>query len=438
MLVGYGQLLLGLSILVILHELGHFLSAKWFKMRVDKFYLFFDPWFSLFKFKKGGTEYGIGWLPLGGYVRIRGMVDESMQDGLESDPQPWEFRAKPAWQRLIVMSGGIIMNLLVAWVIFSALNYVYGSDHIPAKNYVDGVYIVPEARQIGLKNGDKIVKIDSKDVPDNYDYHQIAWDMMLEGVKEVTVDRNGELINVTVPEDFDDMVVTHKQTPLFLAPTPFIADSIIPGKFADSAGFKNGDTLLAFNNKPIYSFHHGAELLQKSKSKPGEFLVGRKEGVKELFGYVSSEGTIGVQVSFRSNNYESLHTDYTLPEAIGKGFSDVGMGFVKTMVSMKLLFTKNGAKQMSSVLSAGKRYGSKFNWYSFWGMTGLLSIGLAFFNLLPIPGLDGGHIMFTLYEMITRKKPSVKVMQTIQLVGMIFLISVMIFAVSNDIRYDRL
>lgn len=439
MLVGYGQLVLGLSILVLLHELGHFLPAKWFKMRVDKFYLFFDPWFSLFKFKKGGTEYGIGWLPLGGYVRIRGMVDESMQDGLESEPQPWEFRAKPAWQRLIVMSGGIIVNLLVAWVILSALSYVYGEAFIPAKKHTNGVYVAPTLRDAGFKNGDKFISLDGQKLTDEVTVPDISWKVLIGDVKSIEVSRNGELVTVPVPDDLGDKVMGNNRPVLFETPYPFVVSEVIDGGYADSAGFVKGDTLIAFNNVPVFSFNHGVELFQKSVSKPAEFLVGRASGRKELFGYLSSTGTIGVRINQDTEKmYELTKTSFSFLESIPKGLEMARESFARNVVSIKLLFSKNGSRHVGSVAGAHKQYGSVWVWSRFWAITANISLVLAFFNLLPIPGLDGGHIMFTLYEMVTRRKPSVKTMQRIQLIGMIIILSLTIFAFSNDIIYGRL
>jgi regulator of sigma E protease len=430
-----GQLILSLSILVVLHELGHFLPAKWFKCRVEKFYLFFDPWFSLFKKKIGETVYGIGWLPLGGYVKISGMIDESMdKDQLKQPPQPWEFRSKPAWQRLIIMIGGVTVNLLLGFFIFAMILYKWGEEYLPAKNLTYGVYVDSLGEKVGIRNGDHIIGVNGNEMT-NFD--ELSRDFILDEAQTIQIKRDGKLIDLTVPEGSIRTLISRKGDPLARPAFPAVVDSVIESKakFTKDRLVK-GDTIIALNGQPINSFFElqvkkapmkNQDIMLKVVRQTGDTVdVGARTDEN---GSVSFSGVTGDKfLKFEKKKYGFWAS---LPAGVEKGWSTL----VMNVKNFKLLFTSKEVKaseSLGSFLSIGNMFGAEWDWERFWSMTALLSIVLAFMNILPIPALDGGHVLFTLYEMVTGRKPGDKFMEYAQMVGMILLLLLMAYALGLD------
>lgn len=429
------QFLLSLSILIILHELGHFIPAKIFKTRVEKFYLFFDPWFSLFKFKKGETEYGIGWLPLGGYVKISGMVDESMdKEQMAKDPEPWEFRSKPAWQRLIIMCGGVIVNILLAMLIYAMVLFVWGKEYLPANNATYGVYCDSLALGIGFQNGDKIVELGGKPVPDDYTYGTITKEILLnDDISSVVVDRNGEKVTIDIPEGFENKVVAARVKGLFQEQVPFFVDTIHPETPAAKSDLKKGDRIIAINEISTPYFQDFIREVGAFKEKEVSLSVLRDNDTISFPVMVSEKGTIGVRFLHLENVFEIEKKTYGFVEAIPAGIGEAISTLDSYVQQFKLVFTKEGIQQIGGFGTIGGLYEKKWNWQSFWATTGFISIILAFMNILPIPALDGGHVMFLLYEIITGRKPNQKILEYAQMAGMIFLLAFMLYANGLDV-----
>ncbi|RZL48337.1 MAG: RIP metalloprotease RseP [Pedobacter sp.] len=451
-LIMAGQLLLGLSILVILHELGHFLAARAFGIKVEKFYLFFDAWgFKLFSFKVGDTEYGVGWLPLGGYVKISGMIDESMDTEQMALPaEPWEFRSKPAWQRLIVMLGGIIVNIIVGIFIFWMVTFKFGEDYIPNDQLVNGVHPGIIGKQIGIKTGDKILALNGHKV---VRFEELISSKVLLGNPKLTVSRNGQAIDLRVPETVLDSIseygirefvsprVETKRILFVTDHTPekisFIkrllgkkpAKTIAP---AFDAGVRKGDSILAVNGNPVRFRDEVNTAAENAKGKVITLTVWRNGKILELKPKVSAEGTIGV--GFDIKKMPEKHVDYGFLESFSVGTNKAWTTFVDNGKGIwKMITGKVSARNISSPIGIAQVYGSEFEWEKFWGLTGLISIALAFMNLLPIPALDGGHVVFLIIEMIKGKPLSDKFMERAQVVGFVILLSLMVFAFGNDI-----
>lgn len=430
-LIQAAQLILSLSILVILHEGGHFLPAKLFKMRVEKFYLFFDPWFSLFKVKKGDTEYGIGWVPLGGYVKISGMIDESMdKEQMKQPAQPWEFRSKPAWQRLIVMIGGVTVNVILGILIYAGMLFVWGEEYLPTKNAKYGIACDSLALEMGLKDGDKILSVNNVYVEN---FQKIPLEIILNSGSSIQVERNSEKLDIPVSEDVHSRLIKAKDS--FISPrVPCIVDTVLPGQAAQKAGLKSGDKLISINGEDAAFFHNVVKILQKNKDKEVEIVVDRSGDTVALNAAVNAAGKIGFGNIDALDVFEISVQKFgffeSFPAGIRKGY-DTFKSYIK---QMKILFTVKDAHQsVGSFISMGKAYGKTWDWQRFWGITAFLSIVLAIMNILPIPALDGGHVMFLGYEMITGKKPGDKFMEYAQIVGMVLLLSLMAFALGNDI-----
>lgn len=427
-----GQLILSLSILVVLHELGHFLPAKWFKCRVEKFYLFFDPWFSFFKKKIGETEYGIGWLPLGGYVKIAGMIDESMdKEQLKQPPQPWEFRSKPAWQRLIIMCGGVIVNLLLGFLLFAMILFVWGERTLPMDGLQHGIAVNPISEQAGLQNGDVILSMDGKPVKDFYNINR---DLILNEVKTIQVRRNGEEISLPVPAGTVRSLIKSKTQ--FVTPRTY---AVVDTVFDEIAQFTQdrlmaGDRILAINGEQTNFYD---EYMKAKFGYPNQEVVLnvlRGKDTVEVKALTDSMGSIGFYV-----NVDKLSGAYSrksgffeaFPNGIRKGWETLTMN----VQNFKLLFTSEeveAKESLGSFISIGNMFGAEWDWERFWNMTALLSIILAFMNILPIPALDGGHVIFTLYEMITGRKPGDKFLEYAQMVGMVILLGLMAYAIGLD------
>lgn len=437
------QLLLSLSILVILHEFGHYITAKWFKCRVEKFYLFFDPWFSIAKKKVGETEYGIGWLPLGGYVKISGMVDESMdKEQMKQPAQPWEFRSKPAWQRLIIMLGGVTVNILLAFIIYSMILMVWGERNIKSDSLKYGIaFNDPLFKELGFENGDKIIAIDGKPVPEFTNVLK----KLLVADKGATIIRNGEKKELDLPVDLIGKLVEKRkksEKPILTPRVPVVVIDIDPSVPAYTSGLRKGDKIISINNKPAF-FRDEFEKIMEDKKKGSSIslVVERNDSMVRFFTAVFDDARIGFQAPTTPEQMDSLGVyDFTLRkygffEAIPAGIKRSGaeLGFYIDQFK-KILSPETGAykgvggfKSMGSVFS-----GNGWDWEHFWTITAFFSIVLAFMNLLPIPALDGGHVLFTLIEMITGRKPNDKFLEYAQIVGMVLLLGLMLYANGND------
>ncbi len=435
------QLLLSLSLLIVLHELGHFIPAKLFKTRVEKFFLFFDVKFALFKKKIGETVYGIGWLPLGGYVKIAGMIDESMDtEQMKQEPQPWEFRSKPAWQRLIIMLGGVTVNFILAIVIYIGLAYAYGEQYLPMKSLKDGVWVTqPEMGElIGVKTGDKIIAVDGEEV---VNYNDLAAQIV--NGNSLTIDRNGEIIEKQMPVDFISKLIENKNTGFFISPRiPFVVAEVPKESHNYEAGFKSKDRVIKIGNTPVTYHDEVKELVERLKGQEINFTVQRYEGDTVTFPVkINNEGKIGVLTGMSLSDLERMNAitletkEYSFLEAIPAGFNKgkkILSGYVQQM--KKIFNPETGAyKGVGGFAAIGNLFPGEWNWVSFWQTTAFISLILAFMNILPIPALDGGHVMFLLYEMVVGKKPSDKFMEYAQMAGFFILIALLLFANGNDI-----
>ena len=431
-LVKAAQLFLSLSILVILHELGHFTFAKLFKTRVEKFYLFFDAWFSLFKFKKGETEYGIGWLPLGGYVKIAGMIDESMdKEQLEKEPQPWEFRSKPAWQRLLIMIGGVLMNFILAFTIYWMVLYVWGEKYLPMQNLKYGVVVDSIAQQTGIQTGDKILSLDDKKMNT---YSEVLPTLLLDNPQYITVERNGQQIKLPFNKTIIPQIL--KKESYFIEPAyPFVIAELPNNSPAKKAGFKVNDQIIGINGEAVPYFGQYPAELDKHKNQKVEFTVLRANDTLKIKTQLNAQGKLGVMVKAPAQFFELETRKYgffaAFPAGISKGFKKIG----EYLKQFKLIFSPEteAYKSVGGFIAIGKIFPSFWDWQAFWNMTALLSIMLAVVNILPIPALDGGHVMFLLYEIIVGRKPSDKFLEYAQITGMVILFALLIFANGNDI-----
>lgn len=426
------QLILSLSILVIIHELGHFIPAKLFKTKVEKFYLFFDPWFSLFKIKKGETEYGVGWLPLGGYVKIAGMVDESMdKEQLEKPAEPWEFRSKPTWQRLIIMVGGVTMNVILAWIIYTGVLMKWGEEYLPVKNATYGVVADSVLLDHGFKNGDRILTMEGVEP---LKFTEINKAVILEGARTFEVERNGAVKEIILPQNINEKLLERGAKMLFFPAFPFYVDSIVPGYAASNIGLRKGDKFLAVNNKPMYLNSFALEIGQ---NRGKEVSLTAKRGDTLIFIpklTVPLGGKIGVVAKGMEDEIPFETIEYNnVAQAFWRGMVKSKETIAVQASSIKLLFSKAGAKQLSGFGGIASLFSPEWDWQVFWEMTALISLILAFMNILPIPALDGGHVVFLLYEMVSGRKPNKKVLEYAQIAGMILLIALVLYANANDL-----
>lgn len=429
-LIMVAQLILGLSILVGLHELGHLLTAKMFGMRVEKFSIGFPP--KIIGFKWGETEYSIGAIPLGGFVKISGMVDESMDtEQLSSEPQPWEFRSKPAWQRLIVMLGGIIVNVVTGVLIFIALVYHRGETYFSRDQVIEnGVVAYDIAKGIGFQTGDKILDINGQPYVSLSDLS--GGEALLSSDGFYTVERNGEKIQIEIPRGFINSFSNQESMSNFLSIRfPFTVGEVSKDGAAAAVGLKPGDKIIAVNDQAILFFDELQAALAESKGKDAAILIEREGEKLEKLTPVSTEGTIGIQAN---SLLEPVVRKYSIGESINKGteraFSVV---FVNAKALGKMFTGEVSTKNVGSLITMARTYGPTWDWVKFWSITGLISMILAFMNLLPIPALDGGHVMFLLYEMVSGQAPSDKFLENAQKVGMVLLLALMVFAIGNDI-----
>ena len=433
-LIKAGQLLLSLSILVVLHELGHYIPAKLFKTRVEKFYLFFDPWFSIFKKKVGDTEYGVGWLPLGGYVKISGMIDESMdKEQMKQPPQPWEFRSKPAWQRLIIMLGGVTVNVILAFVIYSFSLVIWGEKYLPSENATYGIYCDSLALDAGFQNGDIIYSVDGDKVErfasEKGSLHsEMIQKLILDDAKEVVVLRDGKQIAIPFTNETKNAILA--KTPLFSPNIPFVVDAFSENSVLESVGAKVGDRIVRINEKDMGFAGNVIEYTPTLKGDSANVVVVRS-GEEVAFDVFLETGLMGVQLrpltklyKFEKEQYNAINV---IPAALEKTHSEIA-NYLK---QFKLI--KKSPESVGGFISIGSIFPPVWDWQRFWSLTAFLSIMLAVLNLLPIPALDGGHVVFLLYEVVTRRKPNEKVMEYAQTLGVILLLGLVLYANGNDI-----
>tara|TARA_R110000850_G_scaffold277058_1_gene421823 strand:- start:40701 stop:42017 length:1317 start_codon:yes stop_codon:yes gene_type:complete len=423
------QLILSLSILIVLHELGHFIPAKIFKTRVEKFYLFFDVKYSLFKKKIGETTYGIGWLPLGGYVKISGMIDESMdKEQMAKPPEPWEFRSKPTWQRLIIMLGGVTVNIIVGFLIYALILFNYGRDFVTPETMPDGFAVHESFKAFGFQDGDQILKVNDEKFENVLDINKY---LLLRDVNTVEVlHQDGSTEVLTVPEDIG---MTNFKAGITEPFTPIgdpVIDSVVPQTPADRAGLLKGDKIVEVGDDKIQYWHEFTKTIVSNPSQSVAIKVERNNAIMDLNVTPSENGTIGV---FNRRNFDAVHREYSLWESITHGTS-FGYDILRDYASQfKYVFTKEGATQVGGFGAIGNLFPDTWDWLNFWQTTALISIILAFMNILPIPALDGGHVMFLLYEMVTGRKPNEKVMEYAQIAGFFIIIALVLFANGNDV-----
>ena len=426
------QFFMSLSLLVAIHEFGHYLAARIFKIRVEKFYIFFDPWFSLFKWKRGETEYGVGWLPLGGYVKIAGMIDESMDlEQMQAPVQPWEFRAKPAWQRFIVMIAGVTMNVLLAMIIYSGIRYVSGESYMANEDVKWGYVFNDTAKAMGFQDGDKVVSIDGNAIDDVNDIR--AQLLLTKDARTVVVNRGGEQVEFTIPfESLLEMRRNRQYEDLYTLRIPFIVDSLA-SESAQAAGLQVGDEVVACNGEQV-DVPTMTDLLQnRYKGDTVTLSVLRSGVISELRVPVNTDGKIGVLL--KSDIFQPRTKTFTLLEAVPAGVSMVGETISEYWQQLKLIFQPKTKmyEELGGFIAIGNIFPSEWDWLRFWSMTAFLSVMLAVLNILPIPGLDGGHALFTLWEMLTGRKASDKFLEIMQYIGFALLLALVIYANGNDI-----
>lgn len=433
-----GQLILSLSILVTLHECGHFFPAKWFKTKVEKFYLFFNPGFSLYKKQIGETEYGIGWVPFGGYVKIAGMIDESMDtEQMKKPPQPWEFRSKPAWQRLIIMIGGVTVNFILGFLIYAGLFWYYGVSYIKSDDVTMGIAVTELGEKLGLEDGDKILAID--DVPfDRFEPSKLVQEIVINTPQVLSVERAGRKTRIPIPAGMVGELTKHenKGKGLFTYRLPQKVVAVKKGSIADKMGLQQDDQILSVNGTSTYWLHDFAAAT--ADNQPGEYTFqvwrNKKDTVTLSATLPEGQTAFGFNNALADHYYPEQRDKYTLMEAIPAGVNK-GVGFLTSQIKAFGKMANNEIKAtegLGSIVSIATMFDKSWNWERFWQITAMLSILLAFFNLLPIPALDGGYVLFLLFEVITGKKPNDKFMEYATMIGFFLLIGLMIFALGLD------
>ena len=432
------QFLLSLSLLIILHELGHFIPAKLFKTRVEKFYLFFDIKYSLFKKKVGETVYGIGWLPLGGYVKIAGMIDESMdKEQMAQPPKPWEFRSKPSWQRLIIMLGGVTVNFILAVIIYIFMAFTYGDVDISTKSIKDGYWITnPLLTELGAQTGDNVLAINDYSIENYAELRKYLIE-----AKTITLERDGEEKVITLPEDYLGQLSTSKDRSFFELRYPFVVSRVADSSLNKSADLKRGDIIRYINSEEIKYFDQAQSILAglKSETVPVEILRDGETKVIDL--QVDENGKFGIYPGGSLSDIETLgyydivKKEYGFVESFGVGWTKFRQQMGSYWMQLKLIFSPStGAyKGVGGFKAIFDIFPDNWSWQSFWAITAFLSIMLGVLNLLPIPALDGGHVMFLLYEMASGRKPNDRFMEYAQMVGFFLLIALVLFANGNDI-----
>jgi len=449
------QLILSLSILIVLHELGHMIPSRLFKTRVEKFYLFFNPWLSIVRYKKVNgekkyswftkkspeawdeekrtTEWGLGWLPLGGYVKIAGMVDESMDKEQMAKPaEPWEFRAKPAWQRLIIMIGGVVVNLILGFLIYMMVLGIWGRDYVKHSDVELGFSATSVAKEIGFQDGDKILSLNGEEL---FSVLDISRHLLMRGVSTVEVEhRDGTEEPIAIPKDFGmTMWANGQESPL--NPIGYATlDSILDGRPADSAGLLKGDSIIAINGVSVAYWYEAMIEIQKDSNSDLRLDLYRKNALLSVVVRNDSSGKIGVTGGNPLNKTMKVsHKDFSFSDAISEGFSYGYWTLHDYVVQFKYVFTKKGATKIGGFGAIGNLFPSEWDWHQFWLNTALISIILAFMNLLPIPALDGGHVIFLLWEMITGRSVSQKVLERAQTIGMLLLLGLLLYANGLDV-----
>ena len=425
------QFFASLSLLVMIHEFGHYITARIFKIRVEKFYIFFNPWFSLYKRKIGETEYGIGWLPLGGYVSLAGMIDESMDlEQMKQEPQPWEFRTKPAWQRLIVMLAGITMNVLLAMGIYSAMLYTWGENYYHNDDMVYGYSFNEAGESLGFVDGDKIISIDGEAIGNVREIDKKL--IIADKNRSVVVERGGEQVTLTLP--LEELVAMRENGSIigFYQPIiPFIIEEVVMDSAKDS-GLLANDEIIAIDDTHVEDFFAGKELLTKAAGRNAEIdIVRNVTDTLRLTAPINAEGQIGVNVKMITPR----SVEYGLFESIPAGIRRTGSEIASYWDQLKMIVNPKtkSYKEVGGFIAIGNIFPSEWNWQSFWSLTALLSVILAIMNILPIPGLDGGHALFTLWEIITRRKPSDKFLEVMQYIGLGLLLLLLVYANGSDI-----
>ena len=436
-LVMIGQLILSLSILVVLHELGHFLPAKWFKTRVEKFYLFFDPYFSLFKFQKGETEYGVGWLPLGGYVKIAGMIDESMdKEQMAGPPQPWEFRSKPAWQRLIIMLGGVTVNFILGFLIFGLLLYAYGEEFLPAQNVTNGIHVDSIGYEMGLRNGDQILKIGDADF-DRFNDRALLREIIINNAATILVRRDGREVSLPIDEKYVGFLSSNdnKDVRLFTARVPYVAGKIAEGYPAEEAGFEVGDSLVSINGTSLPFYDQYIDFLKGKSNEALQVGIYRDGSPMTINVTTNEDALMGIYPTSPLSFYDTERKSYSLMAALPQGVINGWTFLTDQLKAFGQMFRGKikASESLGGFVTITKLFPTTWQWESFWRITAILSLILGFMNLLPIPALDGGHVMFLIWEVVTGRKPSDKFMEYATYVGFFIVIALLIYANGLDI-----
>lgn len=435
------QLLLALSILIVIHEFGHYITARWFRCRVEKFFLFFDPWFALVKKKVGDTTYGIGWLPLGGYVKISGMIDESMdKEAMKQPPKDYEFRAKPAWQRLIIMLGGIIMNVLTAFIIYAFILMIWGEKRTPISSLKNGIWVVDSLMyNIGLRNGDKVIAVNG----DSIEYFEQIQARVLIGGRSVLIERDGKNMELPVDKNIIGKLVKRKvKRRSFVLPRVPAIIGVYDKEdtaYGKQAGLQPWDRILAVNGRPVQFIDQVNSIADSFRNQSVNVSVLRGTDTLSLINKVTNDGRLGLSMP-TSEQYDSMAVfnidtlKYSFFPAFPAGVRKTGEKLGEYIDQFRLIFDPEteAYKGVGGFKAIGSVFPTEWDWESFWSITAFLSIILAFMNLLPIPALDGGHVMFTLYEMITRRKPNEKFLEYAQITGMVILLLLMLYANGND------
>ena len=433
-LIKAAQLLLSLSILVVLHELGHYWAARAFKTRVEKFYLFMNPGFSLFKKQIGETEWGIGWLPLGGYVKISGMIDESMdKEQMKLPPQPWEFRSKPAWQRLIIMLGGIIINLILGFAIYSMVLGVWGDSVLPADKIPYGIEVDDRLKPLGFEDGDQVLTINGEK-PESF--KEIRRTLFFDRIDAVQIERSGSVVDLNFNQDLGQLFVDSSIRQPFGLRVPCLVDRVAPESGAAAGGLQAGDRFVSIDGRPARFYGEVTEYLRSNPSKEVTIEVLRMNGSSaELICNTDSSGALGFYQAAPSemSEFQMVDRTYTLGQSLSSGFTLAWSTLEEYVLSMRFLFSKSGASQVGSLVTFGSIFDAGWDWEVFWRNTAFFSLILAFMNLLPIPALDGGHVMFLLYEMVMRRPASEKFLEYAQTIGIVLLLGLMALALGNDI-----
>lgn len=427
------QFILSFSIIVVLHELGHFIPARLFGARVEKFYLFFNPGFSLWKKKIGDTEYGLGWIPFGGYVKISGMIDESMdKEQLNKAPESYELRSKPAYQRLIVMLGGVIVNVILAIIIFIGIAWFWGDDFLPAKNLSYGIHVTEVSKKMGLQDGDIIVSLDQKELKD---FFELESKIVLEDVKTIQVKRGDSVLSLVIPTTVAAELSNANNTTSFVMPLfPVIVDSIGKSAVVVEGNFQKNDTLLSINGQSVKYQHEFIEVKKQYSDSLVTILAKRGTDTVKIRTLINNKAQLGLFVKLPMQLFKTVHQSYSFADAIPTGIQRCFTTLDNYVTGIKQIFTGkvNPNDSLGSLISIGNTFPSQWDWERFWTLTAVFSIVLGFMNVLPIPALDGGHALFILFEMITGRKPSDKFMEYAQIAGMILMFGLMLYALGLD------